>query len=154
MPALKNPRHERLVQALAKGRTAKDAYKAAGFKPDDGNASRLINSAKITGRLQELTKKSAEEAAVTAASILRDLGEVQKRAMKRGQNSAAVQALMGKAKLMGLIIDRREVGPVGAFEAMTDKQLVDEAARRARELGVAGPHLLIEAATDEDEEAA
>jgi len=31
---------------------------------------------------------------------------------------------MGKAKILGLIIDRREVGDVGAFDNMTDEQLV------------------------------
>jgi len=48
---------------------------------------------------------------------------------------------MGKAKICGLIIDRREVGDVGAFDNLTDEQLVEEAWRRARELGIAGPRL-------------
>jgi hypothetical protein len=33
---------------------------------------------------------------------------------KRGHASAAVQRTMGKAKILGLIIDRRETGDVGA----------------------------------------
>jgi len=45
----------------------------------------------------------------------------------------------GKAKILGLIIDRREVGNVGAFDGFTDEELVADAARRARELGIAGP---------------
>ncbi len=35
-----------------------------------------------------------------------------------GQNAAAVAASMGKAKIRGLIVDRREVGAPGEFEAM------------------------------------
>jgi hypothetical protein len=49
---------------------------------------------------------------------------------------------MGKAKILGLIIDRREVGEVGPFHGLTDEQLVEEAARQARELGIAGPRLV------------
>jgi hypothetical protein len=49
---------------------------------------------------------------------------------------------MGKAKILGLIIDRREVGDVGAFDSWTDEQLVEEAARLARSLGIAGPRLI------------
>ena len=63
-------------------------------------------------------------------------------ALKLGQASAAVQATMGKAKILGLIIDRREVGDVGAFDGLTDEQLVEQAAKRARELGIAGPRLV------------
>jgi hypothetical protein len=40
MPVLKNPRHERIAQLLASGKTAKDGYELAGYKPrkfDAGN---------------------------------------------------------------------------------------------------------------------
>jgi hypothetical protein len=39
-------------------------------------------------------------------------------------------------------IDRREVGDVGAFDSFTDEQLAEEAARLARSLDIAGPHLV------------
>jgi hypothetical protein len=41
MSALKNPRHERFAQALAKGMSADAAYKAVGYKPHRGNAATL-----------------------------------------------------------------------------------------------------------------
>jgi hypothetical protein len=72
------------------------------------------------------------------------LEEERQLALKRGQASAAVQASMGKAKICGLIIDRREVGEVGAFDHMTDEQLVQEAMERARRLGLAGPAEVIQ----------
>ena len=49
---------------------------------------------------------------------------------------------MGMAKILGLIIDRREVSDVGPFDGFTDEQLVEEAAKRARALGLAGPRLV------------
>ena len=70
------------------------------------------------------------------ASLLDELEEARQLALRLGQASAAVAATMGKAKILGLIIDRREVGDVGAFDGFTDEQLVEEAAKRARELGL------------------
>ena len=37
-----------------------------------------------------------------------------------------------KAKILALIIDRREVGDGGAFDGFTDEQLVENAVRLAR----------------------
>jgi hypothetical protein len=37
---------------------------------------------------------------------------------------------------------RREVGEAGAFDALTDEELMQEAVKRARELGIASPHLV------------
>ena len=75
-------------------------------------------------------------------ALLAELEEERQLALKRGQASAAVQASMGKAKILGLIIDRREVGDVGRFDSFTNEQLVNEAARLARSLGIAGPRLV------------
>jgi hypothetical protein len=44
------------------------------------------------------------------ASLLEESEVARQLAMQKGQASAAVQATMGKAKLTGLIVDRREVG--------------------------------------------
>jgi hypothetical protein len=71
-----------------------------------------------------------------------DWQAARKLALKNRQAPAAVQASMGKARILGLIIDRREVGDPGAFDGFTDEQLVEEAAKRARALGIAGPRLV------------
>ena len=54
---------------------------------------------------------------------------------------------MGKARILGLISDRRGVDDVSPFDGFTDEQLVEEATRRARALGIAGPRLV----EDDDE---
>jgi hypothetical protein len=41
MPVLKNPRHERFAQLLASGKTAKDAYALAGYRPSESNGAWL-----------------------------------------------------------------------------------------------------------------
>jgi hypothetical protein len=78
----------------------------------------------------------------TRDSILAELEEARQMAIKLKNPSAAWQAAMAKAKILGLIIDRREAGDVGAFDALTDEELVALAAKKARELGLAGPQLV------------
>ena len=62
--------------------------------------------------------------------------------LKRISHRPRYQQRSERRRVLGLIIDRREVGDVGAFDGFTDEQLVEEAAKRARELGIAGPRLV------------
>ena len=87
-------------------------------------------------------QKTISEVHYTREVLLAELEEARKMAIKKDQPSAAVSATIGKARVLGLIIDRREVGDVGRFDSWTDEQLVKEAARLARSLGIAGPHLV------------
>jgi len=70
--------------------------------------------------------------------LLSELEEARQLALKHRQPSAAVQATMGKAKILGLIIDRREVGEAGAFDNIRRAARGD---RRARALGIDPPKL-------------
>ena len=139
MPVLRNPRHEKFAQEIAKAKTATAAMAAAGYS-DPRNSTRLTKNDEIRCRIEELKERGAARAEVSVASLLAEL-EIATRvlALKLGQASAAVQCSMGKAKILGLIIDRREVGDAGAFDDMTDEELISAAARMARELGIAGP---------------
>ncbi|MEW9613742.1 hypothetical protein AB3G45_07900 [Shinella sp. S4-D37] len=78
---MKNARHEKFAQALAKGKTADDAYAEAGFKPDRGNASRLQQKDNIRQRVAELleweqaverkaTEKAIDKLAITKERVL------------------------------------------------------------------------------------
>jgi phage terminase small subunit len=58
-----NLRHERFAQALAQGKTATEAYALAGYKANDGNASRLKGNERISARVQEIVGRAAERAA-------------------------------------------------------------------------------------------
>jgi hypothetical protein len=55
------------------------------------------------------------------------------------------------ARILGLIIDRREVGEAGAFDGLTDAELMERATKKAEELGVPGPPRLV-VDNDEDDE--
>jgi hypothetical protein len=84
----------------------------------------------------------AIEIEYTREKLLAELESARKVAEKAKNGSAMATATLRKAKILGLIIDRREVGDAGAFDDMTDEELVQEAVKRARELGIAGPHLV------------
>ena len=76
MPVLKNARHEKFAQARAKGKTADEAYAAAGFKPDRGHASRLASNGSVRERIDEIKSRVAEKAEWTAAERLRALKSI------------------------------------------------------------------------------
>ncbi|MGB7704231.1 MAG: hypothetical protein WBL91_21755, partial [Pseudolabrys sp.] len=89
--------------------------------------------------LQESERTVLDQIEYTRDALLSELEEARQLALKRGQPSAAVQASMGKARILGLIIDRREVGDPGAFDDKTDEELMEEAKRRAAALGLLPP---------------
>ena len=57
MPALKNPRHEALAQALARGMSASAAYVEAGYKANRHNAAALAREQHIGTRVTELQEE-------------------------------------------------------------------------------------------------
>lgn len=76
MPILKNTRHERFAQALAKGESASAAYVSAGYAKDDGNAIRLTGNDKVKARVAEILGRAAENAGITIEMVLRELGKL------------------------------------------------------------------------------
>lgn len=108
MPALDNPRHERFAQHLAKGKSATEAYTDAGYRGDRTAASRLSTNVNVQARLSELQAKAAERTIVTVEDIARQLDEDRKFARETGAAAAAVSATLGKAKVLGLIVEKSE----------------------------------------------
>jgi phage terminase small subunit len=130
MPVLKNPKHERFAQELAKGETAASAYLKAGYEADHKSAEtagpRLFRNVQVQGRVQELQERGAKRAEVTVASIterlirIADKGEDLKEASGL---SVARQAAMDAAKLHGLVVDKMEKGKPGDFSRMSEDEL-------------------------------
>jgi len=116
MPALKNPRHEAFAQAIFSGITnAKggahsqaEAYRRAGYHVTNGNsakacASRLLTFANgIAERIKELQAIAAEQAVESAEKMTRELNEVLREARADKAHSAAVSAILGKAKILNI----------------------------------------------------
>ena len=135
MPVLDNPRWELFAQELAKGKTGDESYVLAGYRQNKDNASRLKANESILARIKEIQARGALRAEVTVASVLNELEEARQLAMSISQPAAATAAAMGKAKVKGLIVERKEVGAPGDFDRMSDDELRNWIARETSALG-------------------
>lgn len=144
MPALSNPRHERFAQLLHRYGTQRRAYIEAGYKarrprhsrdssPVDHAASRLAKHVKVKERLSELAAMTTKRHEITVDTLLEDLEADRQLAHKAEQSGGAVTATMSKARLLGLVVDRKESGAPGEFANMQSVQDVVDLVRR--ELG-------------------
>ncbi len=77
MPELKNVRHERFAQNIAKGMSGGPGYTAAGYKATghsaDVSASRLLRNVDIRTRVAELTAPALAETGATVERVLKEL---------------------------------------------------------------------------------
>jgi phage terminase small subunit len=123
VPVLKNPKHEKFAQLIARGEYQHKAYLQAGYSGNEGKASRLGHDPRIVARVLELKDRGAERAEVTIESLILEAAEIQSRAIEAGQFAAATSALTAKAKLAGKWIERSEQGKPGDFDRMNEEEL-------------------------------
>lgn len=113
MPVLSNIRYERLAQNLAKGLPQHEAFTKAGFQmkasANRSDASKAANKPDVRARVNELLERQAKRIDVTIDKLVEELDIMFKLSLATKQPSAGVGAVMGKAKLLGLIIDKAEV---------------------------------------------
>ncbi len=76
MPILKNAKHEKFAQNIAKLQSQDAAYAAAGYKPNASHASRLARNGKVKARVAELVEKGAEKAEIDVAKVLAELAKI------------------------------------------------------------------------------
>lgn len=88
MAVLENPRHEAFAQGLASGKTADEAYIAAGYKPNRGNAARMKANESIASRVEEIVQAGADMATITVARVLQELARVGTSDVRRLFNEA------------------------------------------------------------------
>ena len=138
MAPLKNPRHEKFIQEIAKGKSQGEAYKDAGYDAEGHGAesagNRLLKKEEVAARLAELQGMAAAAIDVTVQTLIAEAADIQAAALAANQHAAAVSALTAKAKLAGLWIDRKETGAPGEFsdlDSMSAEQLRAYVARPA-----------------------
>ena len=136
MPVLPNHRHELFAQGLAQGKSATEAYGLAGYKEDRTAASRLSSNVNVQRRLAELLERAAVRTEITIATLTEMYLEDRKLAQAAGQYSVSKGAADSLGKLHGLIIERKETGPAGAFDRMNDDELDVFISERAGGIGV------------------
>lgn len=124
---LKNPRHERFVKLylieMANGGTATAAYRkvykdSKGFNCAAVGAHNLLSKPKIKSRIKEMRMDIKRKADITFEKILTDYQEAMQMARAKGDPGNIIAAAREQAKLVGLLIDRKEVGSAGDFSNM------------------------------------
>lgn len=134
MAQLRNQRHEnfchQIIEAARFGRTQGQAYSRAGFKADgasaEANASRLLTNANIRARLAELGQPTVRRTRATVDTLSEQFDRVFDGAIASEQFGAAGNAASFKAKLLGFMRDKLEVGGVGEFDkCQTAEEVVD-----------------------------
>ena len=108
------PKQERFCREIVEGKSQADAYRTAydaeNMKPESiwTNASVLMADTKVSSRVAELKQEAARMTALTVEDLVKELEEARNAALgaNNPQSAAAVAATMGKAKLLGLAIDK------------------------------------------------
>jgi hypothetical protein len=150
MPVLPNARHEAFAQAIfggivgAKGGASSqaEAYRRAGYHVTNGNsaracASRLLTFANGIGeRIKELQAIAAEQAAESADKCVRELNELRIEAKAEKAYGAAVSAVMGKAKILNLIVDKPQSNHIDFNQA---NSMQDIGRKLLQSVGFASP---------------
>lgn len=111
------PKQERFARSCvetlgALSRSYRDAYDAKEMSDEavKSEAWKLAHlHAGVGARIEQLQEKAARRHDVTMDSISDELDENRTVALEERAAAAAVQATMGKAKLHGLLIDKKEV---------------------------------------------
>ena len=108
------PKQERFCQVYIETGNASEAYRqaynTAKMKPETVNrtSKQLLDNRKIAARLDELREEHAKRHEITVDTLVAELEEARKLAFETEKAAAAVQATMGKAKLLGLVVDKQE----------------------------------------------
>lgn len=141
---LKNPRQERFVklyvQETAQGGFAGDAYRrvysrAKGYNCANAAAWRLLQKPTIKRRIREMRMDIKRKADITFEKILTDYQDAMVIARNKEDAGNMIAAAREQAKLVGLLIDRKEVGAAGDFENMD--QISDILAAVEKQAGAA-----------------
>jgi phage terminase small subunit len=107
------PNHIIFAEEWVKDRNGKRAAIAAGFteRSAEVTASRLLRNAKVKAYIDELLAEASKRRKESLDDILNELDDNRKIALsaETPQASAANQATMAKAKLLGYVIDKQEV---------------------------------------------
>jgi hypothetical protein len=109
MAPLKNPKQESFVHNYLKCGDATEAFELTGYVRDSANAHRLLKRPQVQARLRELQDEIAAKVPITIESLIGELEEARQSATGKNQFAAAIKAILGKARLAGLLVDRSKV---------------------------------------------
>lgn len=113
------PKQQRFVQEYLQDHNGTQAAIRAGYSESTARqqGSRLLTDPRVLAAVRAGQKKVAKKAEVTVESLMAELEQARKLALKEKQASAAVTATMGKGKLAGLLVEKhKHSGAVGTYD--------------------------------------
>lgn len=123
------PKQERFANLVAEGNAYSVAYREAYDAENMSNeviwvkASELMSNGKVAVRVMDLQERAAERTLVTVESITKELQEAAELAKDERQPAAMTGAIMGKAKINGLIVNKSEVTRKRNIEDLDDGEI-------------------------------
>jgi phage terminase small subunit len=107
------PKQERFIQLFVyHDLTNTECAHRAGYAFPSVAATKMLNDPRYTHiqtKIQELKELEQKKYEITFEKVARDLQKIRDAAMEDGTYGAAVQAELGRAKLAGLMIDKKEI---------------------------------------------
>ena len=143
MPALTNVKYEAAAQAMAAGKTQREAYLAGGFSFKPSNASRFFNRPDVRSRVQDIitervvverksTEMAVRKVGLTKEWVIERLMWLAERSLRgrpvmdangkhtgeffgKPDGPTAVRSLELLGRYLGMFIDRHEIGQPGSL---------------------------------------
>ena len=113
------PKQEKFCQVYIETGNASEAYRqaynASRTKPEvvAVKASQMLaNNGKVAVRIDALRALHQKRHEITVDDLVKELEEARKLAFETDKAAAAVSATMGKAKLLGLVVEKQETNIV------------------------------------------
>ena len=112
------PKQEKFCYGYIETGNASGAYRAAynaeKMKPESVavQAAKMLASPKIALKIDALRAELRQRHEITVDDLVAELEEARKLAFETDKAAAAVQATMGKAKLLGLVVEKQETNIV------------------------------------------
>jgi len=111
------PKQEQFARLYVETGNASEAYRQAynadNMKPETvtNEAYKLLQDPDISAMVDDLKAEARQRHAVTVDDLLHELEQARAAALAAPtpQSSAAVSATMGKAKMLGLLVDKAEI---------------------------------------------
>ena len=111
------PKQEQFARLYVETGNASEAYRQAyntdNMKPETvtNEAYKLLQTPDISAMVDDLKAEARQRHAVTVDDLLHELEQARAAALTAPtpQSSAAVSATMGKAKMLGLLVDKAEI---------------------------------------------
>lgn len=113
------PKQQRFVQEYLQDHNGTQAAIRAGYSESTARqqGSRLLTDPRVLAAVRAGQQKVAKKAEVTVDSLMAELEQARKLALKEKQASAAVTATMGKGKLAGLLVEKhKHSGAIGTYD--------------------------------------